>query len=426
MKRSVPVILVALLAFLLLGSVSASRNPVLWKGTLCENVKYQKSIEAVAMTNDSVYAACSYRQVVSSKSMVEIYYLGTLGAFSLDGRPLWNASAGYAVKIVPLKGRILVGSFGGITTFLANGTAVNSSVTRDKLYDFVVSDGRVYAVDGDFYVRNTSVSYVGHLYSGELVDGKAVLNGWVLNFSEVMSRVRVGNGIVYASSGFPSGYVGRGQFGSLYGVSQAGRLLWKVHFGHWVRDLEVWKGNAVLGTGWDDSKGRLYVVSPSGRVLLNESLFYTEDVLVLHDTAYIGGYDGKNGTLVAVELPSGRILWERKLPYRVKVLAYTEGVLLAGTGRFVSKTENGTAYVYSVGNLYAVSPKDGKILGELPNTGYVRSIAVEGGRAVIGTASSTFYVIDVGALKGSQKSSICGPGFVVLLAVLILLLRRIT
>ncbi|GAB6134669.1 outer membrane protein assembly factor BamB family protein [Thermococcus prieurii] len=423
MKRSVPVILVALLAFLLLGSVSASQNPVLWKGTLCENVKYQKSIEAVALTNGTVYAACSYRQVVSSKGLVEIYYLGNLAAFSLNGTKLWQNSSGYTVKLVPVRGGLLVGSFGGLLKFDNMGRVVATYDVLNKLYDFAISGETAYLVDGDFYVSGNRTSYRGHVYAVKLNGNFTPL--WNITFNDMLTRVRVGE-VIYASSGFPSGYVGKWQFGSLYGISRQGKLLWNVSFGHWVRDLEVWKGNAVLGTGWDDSKGRLYVVSPSGKVLLNESLFYTEDILVLNDTAYVSGYDGKNGTLVAVELPSGKTLWERRFPYRVKVLAYTDGVLLAGTGRFVSKAENGTTYVYSVGNLYAINPKDGKTLGELPNTGYVRSIAVKGNEAVIGTASSTFYVVDVDAMKGSQKSSICGPGFIVLLAVAVLLLRRFT
>ncbi|NJE53937.1 PQQ-binding-like beta-propeller repeat protein [Thermococcus sp. 21S9] len=424
MKRSVPVILVALLAFLLLGSVSASQSPVLWKGTVCDNVKYQKSIEAVAMTNDTVYVACSYKQVMKSTGLVEVYYLGTLSAFSTNGTKLWQNNSGYTVKLYPIDDGVLAGSFGALLKVDTKGHIVSLYDVRNKLYDFVVSGNTVYIADGDFYYSNNTPYYLGHVYAVRL--GENFTGLWNVTFNDMITRVRVGNGVIYASSGFPSGYVGSFQFGSLYGISPDGRLLWNVSFGHWVRDLETWKGDALLGTGWNNSKGRLYLVSPAGKVLFNESLFYTEDILVLNDTAYIGGYDGKNGTLIAIELPSGKTLWERKFPYRVKALAYTDGILLAGTGKFQSKTENGTTYVYSVGNLYAISPKDGKVLGELPNTGYVRSIAVKGNEAVIGTASSTFYVVDVDAMKGSQKSSICGPGFIVLLAVFALLLRRFT
>ena len=423
MKRSVPVILVALVSFLLLGSVSAS-SPVLWKGTVCEGVKYQKSIEAVALTNGTIYVACSYRQVLRSSELVEVYYLGKLSAFSTNGTRLWQNSSGYTVKIFPINNGLLVGSFGALLKFDDRGHIVSSYNVINKLYDFVVSDGVAYIVDGDFFLYNDTPAYKGHVYAVRL--GENLTGIWNITFNDMITRVRVGKNVIYASSGFPSGYVGKFQFGSLYGISFNGRLLWNVSIGHWVRDLETWNGNAVLGTGWNNSMGRLYMVSPSGKVLLNESLFYVEDIAVINNTAYIGGYDGKNGTLVAVELPSGKTLWKREFPYRVKTLAYTDGVLLAGTGRFQSKTENGTAYVYSVGNLYVIDPENGKTLGVLPNTGYVRSIGVKGNEAVIGTASSTFYVINVDAMKGSKKGSICGPGLVVLLAVALLLLRRFT
>ncbi|AIU68847.1 hypothetical protein TEU_00020 [Thermococcus eurythermalis] len=423
MKRGVPAILVTLVAFLLLGNVSAAPRPVLWEGTACEDIAYQKSIEAAAMTEDRVYAACSYRQVVNSTGLIQVYYLGILSAFSANGTELWQNSSGYTVKLAPLDDGVLAGSFGALLKFDRDGRIVGSYNVLNKLYDFVVSDGMVYIADGDFFLSGGSTSYRGHVYAVKL--GGNLTGIWNVTFNDMITRVRVADGIIYASSGFPSGYAGGYQFGSLYGVSPEGKSLWNLSIGHWVRDLEVWKGNAVLGTGWDGSKGNFYVVSPAGKVLLNESLFYTEDIVVVGDTAYVGGYDGRNGTLVALELPSGEVRWEVKFPYRVKALAYADGVLLAGTGKFESRAENGTTYVYSVGELYALSP-EGKVLRKLPNTGYVRSIAVKDGRAVIGTASSRFYVVDVNALKGGQKSSICGPGFVVLLAIAVLFVRRLT
>ena len=423
MKQRVPVILVALVAFLFLGSVSAS-GTVLWKGTVCENVKYQKSIEAVALTDDSVYAACSYRQVLNSSGLVEVYYLGTLSAFSSNGSRLWQNSSGYVVKLIPTDDGVLAGSFGALLKFDKRGHVVSLYDVVNKLYDFVVSDGVAYVADGDFFLSNGTPYYRGHVYAVKL--GENLTGVWNVTFDDMITRVRVGDGVIYASSGFPSGYAGSTQFGALYGISPQGKLLWNVTLGHWVRDLEIWRGKAILGTGWDNSRGRLYIVSPTGKVLLNESLFYTEDILVLNDTAYIGGFNGKNGTLVAVELPSGKTLWRREFPYRVKVLAYTDGVLLAGTGKFQSKTENRTTYIYSVGNLYAINPENGKTLGVLQDTGYVRSIAVRGNEAVVGTASSTFYVVDVDSMKGGKNSnSICGPGLVVLLAI-VALLRRLT
>lgn len=420
MKKRVPVILMALMTFILLGSVSASQSPVLWNGTVCENIEYQKSIEAVALTDNAVYVACSYRQTVNSSGIIQTYYLGFLAAYSVNGTGLWQNFSGYTVKLVPAEGGVLAGSFGALLNFDENGRIVSLYEVTNKLYDFVVSDGMVYIADGDFFLSGGSISYKGHVYAVKL--GGNLTGIWNVTFNDMITRVRVADGIIYASSGFPSGYTGGYQFGSLYGVSPEGEPLWNLSIGHWVRDLEVWNGNAVLGTGWDGSKGSFYVVSPSGAVLLNGSLFYTEDIVVVNDTAYVGGYDGKNGTLVALELPSGEVRWEVKFPYRVKALAYADGVLLVGTGKFESRAENGTTYVYSVGDLYAVN-LDGEVLEELPNIGYVRSIAVKDDKAVVGTASSTFYVVDVNALKGGQKTSICGPGLVVVLALLALIPR---
>ncbi len=58
--------LLLIIAMLTLPAVSSSENPVLWKGSVCSDVQYQKSIEAVAITNTTIYAACSYRQVANS------------------------------------------------------------------------------------------------------------------------------------------------------------------------------------------------------------------------------------------------------------------------------------------------------------------------------------------------------------------------
>jgi len=426
MKRRVSVVAIAVLSLLVLGAVSAAENPVLWKGSVCNDVTYQKSIEAVAITNSTVYAACSYRQVVNSGKVIAIYYLGRLAAFDLNGTRLWNESSGYVVKVIPVGGEVLVGSLAGVLLFGNNGSIVAQADTTNKLYDFVVSGNRVYAVDGDFYPGNGSYTFVGHVYAGTFNSSNVSFNLWELNVSDMLTRVRVGKGVIYASSGFPSGYAGPVQFGALYGISPEGKLLWKVEVGHWVRDLEVWDGNAVFGTGFGKGSGNLYVVSPGGRVLLNESAFYVEDIVIEGNTAYVSGYNGKNGTVEAVELPSGKVKWKTLLPYRAKVLYYADGLLLAGVGEFEKKSENGTTYVYSVGSLYVLDPDTGKVIGQVPNTGYVRSISAFGNRAVFGTASSTFYVIDLNAFKSGENRKICGPGLVVLLAVLLtLILTRI-
>ncbi len=421
MKRHASVVAIVILSFLILGAVRAAENPVLWKGSVCTDVTYQKSIEAVAITNGTVYAACSYRQVVNSGKVVAVYYLGKLAAFNLNGTRLWNESSGYAVKVVPVGRDVLVGSLAGVLLFSDNGSMVAQADTTNKLYDFVVLGSRIYAVDGDFYPENGSYAFVGHVYAGTFNSSNVSFDIWELNVSDMLTRIRIGKDVIYASSGFPSGYAGPVQFGALYGISPEGKLLWKLKVGHWIRDLEVWGGNAIFGTGFGEGSGNLYVVSPKGHVLLNESAFYVEDIVVEGNTAYVSGYNGKNGTVEAVELPSGKVKWKILLPYRAKVLCYADGLLLVGVGKFEKKSENGATYVYSVGSLYALNPSTGKVIGQVPNTGYVRSISAFGDRAVFGTASSTFYVIDLNAFKNSENRKICGPGLVILLAVLLTL-----
>lgn len=402
----------------------SSNNPVIWKDSVCRDVPYQKSIEAVALTNSALYVACSYRQVANSSGLIGVYYLGTLYVYSLNGSKLWENASGYVVKLHPVDGGVLAGSLGGVILFDSSGRILSVANTMGKLYDFTVKDGVIYAAGGDYFISgpNSSVTYEGSLYAINL--GKNLTFIWNASADDMLSRVRVGKGVIYASSGFPSGYSFSHQFGSLYAFSLDGKPLWNITLRHWVRDMEVWNGSALLGTGFDDSRGKIYLVSPNGEVLVNMSAFYVEDILVVGDTAYVSGYNGQNGSVMSLRLPSGQVIWEQELPYRAKVMAYSDGLLLVGVGKFEQKTENGTAYIYSVGSLYALDPESGEVVGSVPNTGYVRSIAVLGDRAVVGTASSEFYVIDISALKGKKRT--CGPAGIVLLAVLFgLLIKRL-
>ncbi|WP_054840165.1 PQQ-binding-like beta-propeller repeat protein [Thermococcus sp. JCM 11816] len=338
-----------------------------------------------------------------------MYYLGTLYAYSLNGSKLWENASGYVVKLHPIDGGVLAGSMGGLILFDNSSRILSVANTMGKLYDFTVKDGVIYAAGGDYFISgpNSSVTYRGSLYAVNL--GKNLTFIWNVSVDDMLSRVRVGRGVIYASSGFPSGYSFSHQFGSLYAFSLDGRPpLWNITLGHWVRDMEVWNGSALLGTGFDNSRGgEIYLVSPNGEVLMKGgSAFYVEDILVVGgDTAYVsGGYNGQNGSVISLRLPSGQVIWEQELPYRAKVMAYSDGLLLVGVGKFEQKTENGTTYIYSVGSLYALDPESGEVVGSVPNTGYVRSIAVLGGdRAVVGTASSEFYVIDVSASRAKRE-----------------------
>ncbi|ACJ16693.1 hypothetical membrane protein, conserved [Thermococcus onnurineus NA1] len=425
MKRGVPVILVLILALSVLGTVTADDNPILWKGTVCDDVQYQKSIEAVAINDGRVYAGCSYRQLVNSSGMIGIYYLGQLVAYSFNGTFLWQNDSGYVVGLYPLSsGKVIVGTIGGFVTFDENGKFLSRNLTINKLYDFQILDNTVYAVDGDFFLENDSVTYVGHLYRGEIINDSVVLNSWIVNFTSLVSRVRVGEGIIYIGAGFPSGYVGPRQFGYVYGVLLNGTLSWTIETGQWVRDMELFGNDVIAGTGNGTFEGYLYRIDPSGNVVWKKELFYTEDIEIGDSRIYVGGMGNGNGVLAAIDPETGNMLWNQTFPFRVKVVKYVDGTLLVGVGKFESRQENGTTIIYTYGSLYALDAKTGNILGAVTDIGYVRSIAVEGNIAIVGTASSNFYAIDIQKLAGKKSSGICGPATFVGLAIIPLLLLR--
>ncbi|AFK22101.1 PQQ-binding-like beta-propeller repeat protein [Pyrococcus sp. ST04] len=376
-------------------------TPVLaWKGTLCENVKYQKSIEAVAIENSTIYASCSYRMLANSSGMIAVYYLGTTGAFSANGTRLWEIDSGFVTKLSTWKDYLLMGSMGGLLKVNSSGNYTGRFLTKYKLYDFVIDGNYAYLASGDVFINYSR---------GEVakVNLNTMEKVWSVNLTEMADRVRVGD-IVYVGTGYPSGFAGKLRFGSLYGISKNGKILWKVNLEEWVRDLEVWNGMAVVGTGYNNT-GHLYVIDADGNVKLNVTLFYVEDITIDGEKAYVAGYK----KVAAVDLKSGKVLWEVPLPYRAKVIKEFNGKLLVGTGEFKTKNET----VYSVGTLYVLNKENGKIVNEIP-TGYVRSLAVGDGEVVIGTGSNELLVL---TKEEIVPRSTCGLGVMLLLTLLALI-----
>ncbi|AAL80539.1 dehydrogenase [Pyrococcus furiosus DSM 3638] len=367
--------------FLLLPFVQA------WEGKICENIEYQKSIEAITIQNSTVYAACSYRMVANSSGLIGIYYLGTIGAYKLDGTKLWEIDSGFVTKLVPWKEEILVGSMGGLLKLNSSGNYTGRFLTKYKLYDFTLDGDYAYLATGDVFSGESK----GIVYKVNLSTMEEV---WRVNLTEMASRVRVGE-VIYVGTGYPSGFVGKEKFGSVYGISKDGKLLWNVSLGEWVRDIEVWNGKAVVGTGYGES-GHVYIIDSQGRVVGNLTLFFVEDILVSGNVAYVAG----NRNVVTIDLDKKEILWKVQIPYRGKVLGLMDGRLLVGAGEF--KEKNGT--IYSVGSLYVI--ENGKIKGEMP-VGYVRSMGISQDYIAIGTGSNTFIVLH----KDEVLPSICGVGF---------------
>ncbi|AEH24926.1 outer membrane protein assembly factor BamB family protein [Pyrococcus yayanosii] len=410
----------ALALILLLIPFAMAQDVILWKGSPCEDVPYQKTIEAVAISNGTIYAGCSYKWVVNGTGLISVYYLGVTAAYSTNGTMLWTNDSGFVMKLYPLpEGKILVGSIGGLVVFDENGRYVDRFLVEGKLYDFSVDGDEVYLVSGDVgMVGNRSYPY-GFIYKVRLLPNGTIVKPalWSLNLSTMPDRVRVGD-VIYVGSGFPSGYTSRHRFGELLGINPDGRLLWNVSLGEWVRDIDLWNGKAVVGTGFG-REGKLLVVDGNGNVLLERELFFVEDVEVHKGMAYVGGAE-ENGKLAAVDLNTGRVVWERDFPYRVKVVKWYEGKLLVGTGKFETKEEDNRTVVYNIGELFVVDPRNGKILKEL-SLGYVRSIAIESDTVVVGTGSGDFFVLD-----GRELSSkgVCGPGLTVLLTLFALPLGK--
>ena len=399
------------------GPVLAGEGPVLFKGSVGEDIQYQKSIEAVAISNGTVYASCDYRMVVGDE-LLSIYYLGVMAAYSTNGSRLWVNDSGYVVKIQPLDNGILVGGLGGFVFFDKEGHVRANFPTLNKLYDFAMRNGYVYGIDGDVWYSNGTFSSSGEVFKAKLLENGSVSteDGWKLGLPTMPGRVRLGD-IIYVGSGFPSGYSAKYQFGAIYGVSYDGELLWNVSTGWWVRDLELWKGNAIAGTGFNNTKGYILMVDKDGRVLWNESTFFVEDLLVVNDTLYVSGFDGEKGKVAAYDLNDKKLLWSRDFPYRAKPLAYGSGKLVVGTGKFESRKEGNVTKVYSEGGLYVLDPSDGEVLWEDQGMGYVRSLAVQGSLVAAGTGSSYFYVLDLS--KIGESSGICGPAFLVFLTLLV-------
>lgn len=395
--------------------VNAETSPLLFKGSLCEDIQYQKSIEAVSISDGKVYAACDYRMVLKGE-LVSIYYLGSLGAYSLNGSKLWVNDSGYAVKLLPYGDKVIAGSLGGFVIFDGSGRIIGNHPTKYKLYDFESRGNELYAVSGDVWFQENQWSSSGIVTELTIFPNSTMKEEWSLNLTMMPSRIRLGP-IIYVGAGFPSGYSAKYQFGGVFGVSYSGEILWNISTGEWVRDMELWGDNIVVGTGTNNTRGHLLILDEKGDVLWNESTFFVEDLLVRGDTLYVAGIEGDTGKVSAYDLREKRKLWEINLPYRAKVLAYIDKKLAVGSGKFESRNEGNVTRIYSEGGLYVLNPETGDTIWSDTSTGYIRSLATEGDVLVAGTGSSNFYVYDVSKISG--KKGICGPGILVLLVVIL-------
>ncbi|NJE08863.1 dehydrogenase [Thermococcus sp. M39] len=414
------------ITFLLIAplTVRGESNIILWKGQVCENVPYQKSIESVDIANSTIYVGCGYIENIKGV----LWYRGNITAFSLEGQKLWSESVGFVRKIQKVQDGIIVGvdisrgpsdwfgTLGKIWLLQNNGSLVSGNITYGSFFDFQIVDNEIYISDGWWIGEGKANETWGRVYKWKVLGDKFV-EEWYVELNGTIGRVRVGNGIIYAGSGAPSGYRMKYYFGDVYGISPEGKILWKVHTGWWIRDMEVWNDYVIVGTGFENVAGKLYLIDNKGNVVWSTDLYYVEDIEVENNVAYVAGIQGSEGKVTAIDLASKKKLWEVSFPYRAKVVKYYNNKLLIGTGKFDIKQENNQSVVYNVGSLYIVDSKTGNILEKI-DTGYVRSIALSGNIAVIGTGGKDFYVIDLSKIK--EKSTLNQQALMVIVAVIVI------
>ncbi|ASJ11153.1 hypothetical protein A3L12_07515 [Thermococcus sp. P6] len=427
-------LMAVLILSLLLLPYARADSPVIWKKGVCTGTEFQKTVESVYLENNTAYAGCGYISYVTAPKLntTIIWYGGNISAFSLNGTELWERPVGFVRKLSSTGKTLVVGvdisrgpsnffgTLGKVWLVSRNGSILAGNITYGSFFDFDIEGKALYVADGWWIGEGAKNETWGRVYRWD-IDGDKIRQEWFVELNGTIGRVRVGD-VIYAGAGAPSGYTMKYNFGYLYGISKDGKLLWKLDTRWWVRDMETWRGNVVVGTGFDNVAGELYLIDKNGNIKWKKDLFYVEDIEIVNDTGYIAGIEGTSGKLVAVDLNTGDTLWEVSLPYRGKVVKAYNEYLLVGTGKFEQKEEGNRTMVYSEGKVYLISREDGKILNEL-DTGYVRSISINGDMALLGTGSGEVYLLDLTEFLPS-KQSICGPGILVLLGLIVLMLRR--
>ncbi|WP_052315945.1 PQQ-binding-like beta-propeller repeat protein [Thermococcus sp. PK] len=406
MKKKVATILLLLIGSLF---VSGNQSPVIWEA------KVPGIVESVKLTPKGAYVGFGYIDVISGV----LWYRGNVSLYSLNGSEEWSQEVGFVRKLESFDDMLIVGTdisrgpsdwfgaLGKVWLLQGNGSIVAGNITYGSFFDFDLKDA-LYVVDGWWVGEGRANETWGRLYRWEIAED-GIKQDWFIELNGTLGRVRRGDGIIYAGSGAPSGYRIKYYFGNVYGVSEDGKLLWSVDTEWWVRDLELWRDKALVGTGFENVAGKLFLIDKEGKIEWKMDSFYIEDIEINGDTAYIGGIEGNTGKLEALDLNSQKVLWKAELPYRVKVVRFHEGKLLVGTGAF--REENGT--IYDMGFFYVINPSNGKVLMEL-DTGYVRSIDALSDKALIGTGRGKVYLISLEMEEQERAYIYIGLGAILL------------
>jgi outer membrane protein assembly factor BamB len=181
-----------------------------------------------------------------------------------------------------------------------------------------------------------------------------------------------------------------------------GTILWTYAFGP-VSDIGgqmvVEKGILYVATG-DTEKGEIWAFSAANggvrRRVTGFPQFGAGTLAVINGVVY-AGLDDNKGTVVAVNMASGKTLWQKAVgaatfpPY----MATTNGILFAGT------VEGGMADPQT-GSLYALNAKTGDVMWSIPIDGGVNSgpiaapgvVYTAGGNQVRGNGKPVHGIIE--------------------------------
>jgi outer membrane protein assembly factor BamB len=198
-----------------------------------------------------------------------------------------------------------------------------------------------------------------------------------------------------------------------------GTLLWTLAFGP-VSDIGgpmvVEKGVLYVATG-DTEKGELWALSAANggvrRRVAGFPQFGAGTLAVINGVVY-AGLDDNKGTVVAVNMASGKTLWQKAVgpatfpPY----MATTNGMLFAGT------VEGGMAEAQT-GKLYALNPKTGDLKWSIPIDGGVNSgpiaasgvVYTAGGNQVSGNGKPVHGILEAWQPSGKKLWSYQSKNF---------------
>jgi serine/threonine protein kinase/outer membrane protein assembly factor BamB len=328
-------------------------------------------------------------------------------AFSLPkvtpGKVAWRFNANANVASIVQSGNVVYASTNGNAIYAVNATTgklIWKRTTTSELNQALAVVGKNVVVSGG----NGPFGMAGRT-------GKQT---WYIKQEDGSPLLAAGN-VVYAGFAAKSNTTG--------GVTAldpaTGTLLWTLAFGP-VSDIGgpmvVEKGVLYVATG-DTEKGELWALSAANggvrRRVAGFPQFGAGTLAVINGVVY-AGLDDNKGTVVAVNMASGKTLWQKAVgpatfpPY----MATTNGMLFAGT------VEGGMAEAQT-GKLYALNPKTGDLKWSIPIDGGVNSgpiaasgvVYTAGGNQVSGNGKPVHGILEAWQPSGKKLWSYQSKNF---------------